>query len=241
MLCNSKQESQHVSQLFLGCHTWGYVAGDVAANFPVSGFLWGFAAGGDRHWMVRPDEPSGAFWGKIHLFASFAHTHGHCHQKKPLGEKKKKNLHRCRKHLCVNFSSSPATSSPASAARVIPLAFPTPFPRDAKIREVGGSGEAPLGSQQPWKAALVVPGREAWSCLSELRPYILMAFWLDIQSTAESRKRKRLWHIYTVCWHWLLKKKIKKIPDYLRLVLEVWSPHVIEKPSGIHSWTSSPP
>lgn len=31
------------------------------------------------------------------------------------------------------------------------------------------------------------------------------------------------------------KKKKKYILDYLRLVLEVWSPHVIEKPSGIHS------
>lgn len=241
MLFNSKQESQHVSHLFLGCHTRGYVAGDVAANFPVSGFLGGFAAGGDRHWMVRPDEPSGAFWGKIHLFASFAHTHGHCHQKKPFGGKKKK----------ISIAAGNISASifpPLLQPPLLPLPpewshrlFPPLFPADAKIREVGGSGEAPLGSQQPWKAALVVAGREAWSCLSELKPYILMAFWLDIQSTAESRKRKRLWHIYTVCWHWLLKKKNKKIPDYLRLVLEVWSPHVIEKPSGIHSWTSSPP
>lgn len=179
-------------------------------KFPSIWVLWGFAAGGDGRWMVGPHEPSVAFWGKIHYLLHLPTPMVIATKKKPFGEKKKK----------ISIAAGNISASifpPLLQPPLLPLPpewsrrlFPPLFPADAKIREAGGSGEAPLGSQQPWKAALVVAGREAWSCLSELKPYILMAFWLDIQSTAESRKRKRLWHIYTVCWHWLLKKKNKK-------------------------------
>lgn len=119
---------------------------------------WRWALDGGSTWTQR------GVLGQNPLFASFAHTHGHCHQKKAFWGKKKKNLHRCRKHLCVNFSSSPATSSPASAARVIPPAFPTPFPSRCQNQgggwERGGSAGVPTTMKSSfgggWQGGLIL-------------------------------------------------------------------------------------
>lgn len=106
------------------------------------------------------------------------------------------------------------------------LAFPNGCQNHGGRWEQGSSA----GVQTSMKS--IFGSREAWAYLSKLNPYILMSFWLDIQSTAEVHKWKRLWRIYTVCWYRLLKKNIL---DYLRFILEVWSPHIIGKSSGIHS------
>lgn len=133
-------------------------------KFPSIWVLWGFAAGGDGRWMVGPHEPSVAFWGKIHYLLHLPTPMVIATKKKPFGGKKKKNLHRCRKHLCVNFSSSPATSSPASAARVIPPAFPTPFPSRCQNQgggwERGGSAGVPTTMKSSfgggWQGGLIL-------------------------------------------------------------------------------------
>lgn len=180
---------------------------------------------GEGSGMVGLDEPGGAFWGQNPLICFICPPK----IKEPFEEK---SLRDCRKHLCVVFSFRPATSS---AAPVMPPAFPPRFPGWCQNQGCGWD----LGVPKRWEAALVAAGVETRSCYPSSAPDVLMAFWLDVQSTSESRERKRLWHIYTVCWRLVLKKNTYT-PRYLRLVLEVWSPHVIEKPSGIHSWTSSP-
>lgn len=88
---NSKQESQRISQPFLGCHTRGYVAGDVAANFPVSGFC-----GGLRQvemgvgWWVHMN-PAWRFGAKSTICFICPHPWSLPPKKSLLGKKKKKS------------------------------------------------------------------------------------------------------------------------------------------------------
>lgn len=242
---NSKQGSQRVCS-----HLWAVAHEDVLRRmwlwiFPGSGFLCVFAAGsrmvGTCHDpRLHRVSPAGCFLSIILLFASLAQVRDYCHQKKSLGKKKKKKkkVCHCRKHLLSHFF---LLSCHLLSRRSDATGFSHPF--SWRMLEPGrwvGSKGGSSGVPTTAKSSFGGGWQGGWACLSKPSPYILMDFWLDMQSTAESHKRKRLWHIYTVCWHQLLKKN-SNIPDYLRFVLEVWSPHVIQKPSGIHSWTSSPP
>lgn len=143
MLFTQNKNPKAFLSRFLGRRARGRVEGGaVAASVPGCGFLGGFAAGGDGSWMVGPDEPSGAFWGKNPPSCFICPDPRSLPPKKPFGEKifppslKAASLRHFFLLSCLRCLSD-ATG------------FSHPFSR--RMPESGrrvGAREAPPGSQQ---------------------------------------------------------------------------------------------